>query len=40
MNFRCLLPALALLLASCTHAPLAGTADGREPDEYEADDVL
>jgi 3-phytase len=40
MNFRCLLPALALLLASCTHAPLAGTADGREPDEYEADDIL
>ncbi|GAB3506625.1 phytase [Pseudoxanthomonas daejeonensis] len=40
MSFRCLVPAFVLLLASCSTAPLAGTGDGREPDEYEADDVL
>ncbi len=42
MTFRCLVPAIALLLASCSTAPAtgSGSASGREPDEYEADDVL
>lgn len=42
MDFRCLVPALALLLASCSTAPRTGAAgaDTREPDEYEADDIL
>jgi 3-phytase len=41
MDFRCLVPALALLLASCSTAPQGdAAADAREPDEYEADDIL
>ena len=40
MSFRCLVPVFVLLLASCSTAPVAGGADGREPDEYEADDIL
>ena len=40
MLFRCLAPAFALLLAACSTVPATGDADGREPDEYEADDVL
>ncbi|WP_372014600.1 phytase [Pseudoxanthomonas sp. 10H] len=38
MLFRCLAPAFALLLAACSTVPATG--DGREPDEYEADDIL
>ena len=42
MDLRFLVPAFALLLASCSTAPHAGSAagDAREPDEYEADDIL
>ncbi|MES5815460.1 phytase [Pseudoxanthomonas sp. Soil82] len=51
MDFRFLAPALALLLAACSAdppdpaatsvaAPADAPADAREPDEYEADDVL
>lgn len=40
MLFRCLAPAFAVLLASCSTMPPPGAADGPEPDEYEADDIL
>lgn len=46
MMFRCLILAAAMLLAACSTAPVTGghagarSDDGREPDEYEADDVL
>lgn len=51
MDFRFLAPALALLLAACSadspppaahpaEAAAPAAADAREPDEYEADDVL
>ena len=51
MDFRFLVPTLALVLAACSAdppepaatsvaAPADAPADAREPDEYEADDVL
>jgi 3-phytase len=42
MYFRYLVPALALVLASCSAnpPPEAAAVDTREPDEYEADDIL
>ena len=51
MDFRFLVPTLALVLAACSAdppepaatsvaAPTDAPADAREPDEYEADDVL
>ena len=53
MDFRFLVPTLALVLAACSAdppepaatsteaaAPAGARADAREPDEYEADDVL
>ena len=47
MDFRFLVPTLALALAACSADPpepaatsVAAPADAREPDEYEADDVL
>ena len=47
MDFRFLVPTLALVLAACSADPpepaatsVAAPADAREPDEYEADDVL
>lgn len=47
MDFRFLVPTLALALAACSAdppepvaAPADAPADAREPDEYEADDVL
>ena len=47
MDFRFLVPTLALALAACSAEPpapaatsVAAPAEAREPDEYEADDVL
>ena len=39
MKYRCFILAAALPLAACTSTPTA-TAPDREPDQYEADDVL
>jgi 3-phytase len=42
MKLQSLSPAIVLLLAACTTAPTSGTAAApdREPDQYEADDIL